>query len=286
MRRSWPFLALAGLALAACSVLTDLDPLKDGAQTDGGSSNDALAPGSDGATRDGTAAFDAAPDAASSNCALGKVTDLVGYYTFEEGSGSVIHDCSGKNHDGTILKVGTGTWTQGIRGGGLRVASPDGCAELPVTPDFVMGSTGLTVMAWAFTVTYPTSTSNAIVGKNSDLNVAGWRMYAGFVQELGAGVARPLDAGPLFVGKEPLPSGVWNHLATVMLPGGALTFYIDGVNVAQKSWPSAFTEDMNANVRIGCRSDNTGFYDGIVDEVRIYNRALSPTEVALASAKP
>ncbi len=277
MRRlAW--LGLVGLA--ACSVLNDLDALKGDRSGDGG-----VTDGSSADAKADVASFDAG-DGAVPGCNPGTTPDLVGYYTFEEGAGATVHDCSGKKHDGTILKVGAGTWTSGVRGGGLRVAAPDGCVDLGNVNDFAMTSAGLTVMAWAQTVTYPTSTSNAIVGKSSDLNVGGWRMYAGFVQELGAGVARPGDAGPLFVGKEPLDAGVWNHVTTVMLPGGSLTFYVDGVNVAQKSWPSALTEDATTNVRIGCRGDNAAFYDGIIDEVRIYARALTPTEVALLSAKP
>lgn len=269
-------LVLGGLA--ACSILTNLDDLRRG-DGDGGVTPDGAlpdAPGTDGSADGG----DAAP-----TCSPGNVPNLIGYYNFDERSGSVAHDCSGKGHDGTVLRVGPSTWGSGIKGGGLRVLAPDGCVDLGAVPDFEMKS-GFTVMAWTDAYSFPPSFQQAIIGKTSDLNAAGWRTYAGYVQEIGSGAARAGDAGPLYVGIEPVDAGVWRHVATVFDVGAKLTIYVDGVNVAEKTWSTPLIEDKATNVRIGCRGDNAGFFDGTIDEVRIYSRALTPTEIAILSAKP
>ncbi|MBS2017099.1 MAG: LamG domain-containing protein [Deltaproteobacteria bacterium] len=243
--------------------------------------SDGDAPRTDGGTEGGGPD---ASDASGGGCNPGTVPDLVGYYAFEEGAGTTAHDCSGNGRDGTILRVATDTWTTGLYGKALRVKSPDGCVDLGKVDAFDFKG-GFTVMAWANTTTFPSSTSDAIVGKSSDLGVAGWRMYAGFVQEYGAGVFVP-GSGALFVGKEPLPPATWTHLATRFTPNGNLAFFVDGVNVAEKTWSSALVEDPTTNVRIGCRGDGAGFFDGIIDEVRLYARALTPTEIAILSRKP
>lgn len=265
---------VALLAAAACSIMTNLDDLRRG-EGDGGSLPDA--PVGDGSSvKDGG-------DGAAPACNPGTVPNLIGYYNFDEGAGDVVHDCSGKGHDGTILRVGGSTWGTGIKGGGLRVLAPDGCVDLGAVADFEMKS-GFTVMAWADALSFPASFQQAIVGKTSDLNAGGWRNYAGFVQEIGSGVARAGDAGPLYVGIEPVDAGVWRHIATVYDMGAKLTIYVDGVNVAEKAWTTPLIDDKTTNVRIGCRGDNAGFFDGTIDEVRIYNRALTPSEVAKLSA--
>lgn len=272
--RRLALLAIVGLA-GACSVVTTLDGLR-GAASDAGT-NDASA-GVDGAV-------DAAPDAPPP-CNPGTAPDLVGYYTFDEGIGTILLDCSGKGHDGTVLRVGPSTWATGVKGGGLRVVAPDGCAELPASPDFEMKS-GLTAMAWVFVNAYPaTPTLLGIVGKSADLLVSGWRVYSAVVEELGTAVARPGDAGLLYASIDPIAAKAWHHIAARYESGKSEMFYVDGVEVSNRGWATPLIEDKAANVRIGCRSDNGGFFDGTIDEVRIYARALTPTEIAILSAKP
>lgn len=282
MRRAWLLTGFVIVPLAgASSDCASLDGLSGGADAGGVGDGERLDGPADrevAGDGGGDAGVDGAP-----GCDPGSVPGLVAYYPFDEGKGSVVHDCSGKGRDGTILRVAANTWTAGIKGGGLHVASPDGCVDLGNVPELVMTGS-FTVMAWANTANFPSSVSSPIVGKSSDLTVSGWRMYAGFVQEYGAGVAL-LGGSGLFVGKEPLPAAVWTHLTTTFEPTKALTFFVDGVNVAQKAWTATMIDDSAANVRIGCRSDNTGFYDGVIDEVRIYARLLTPTEIALLSAK-
>ena len=72
-------------------------------------------------------------------------------------------------------------------------------------------------------------------------------------------------------------AGHWEHLATTY-DGAVARFYVDGVQVASRP----FTGNMgDSNTwRIGAYgSPATGFFDGMVDEVRIYNHALSVGEI-------
>ena len=66
----------------------------------------------------------------------------------------------------------------------------------------------------------------------------------------------------------------WHHIAVTMLNNGAPEIYLDGRKVATGSTP---TRTVNVGIRIG--GDTYGYYTGKLDDVRIYNRALSASEI-------
>ena len=67
----------------------------------------------------------------------------------------------------------------------------------------------------------------------------------------------------------------WNHVA-VVYGGGNLLLYVNGAFIA--SMPASISNE-DALFTIGCRRDQSGFFDGWLDEVRIYNRLLTQTEI-------
>jgi hypothetical protein len=72
-------------------------------------------------------------------------------------------------------------------------------------------------------------------------------------------------------------TGVWHHIA-LTYDGATARLYADGVEVASaaKNWNL-----VPGRARIGQQvNDLSEFWDGAVDDVRIYNKALSPEEVA------
>ena len=81
--------------------------------------------------------------------------------------------------------------------------------------------------------------------------------------------------------------GQW-HYAVVTNDGSTLTLYIDGVAVTSKSVAGSSPENTGTKpVRIGANSRVTppgNFFTGEVDEVRIWNNALTASEVANAFA--
>ncbi|GIW78832.1 MAG: hypothetical protein KatS3mg105_0639 [Gemmatales bacterium] len=76
--------------------------------------------------------------------------------------------------------------------------------------------------------------------------------------------------------------GQW-HYAVVSFDGTSLRLYVDGRQVAETSLPEGTEPDSSGTlpVRIGANSlDHSRFFVGDVDEVRIWNRALSEEEVS------
>jgi hypothetical protein len=66
----------------------------------------------------------------------------------------------------------------------------------------------------------------------------------------------------------------WTHLA-VVFNGLTVQFYVNGTMVSSKSLSGSIT----APLRMGADANTTQFYKGSLDNVRIYNRALTGTEV-------
>lgn len=77
-----------------------------------------------------------------------------------------------------------------------------------------------------------------------------------------------------------LADGNFHHLAGVR-EGTTLRLYVDGVQVGTATTPSLFNASSSNNVVIGGR-DNTDFdpfFNGTIDEVQLFNRALSSAEI-------
>jgi hypothetical protein len=73
----------------------------------------------------------------------------------------------------------------------------------------------------------------------------------------------------------------WHHLSATY-DGTTIKWYSDGHQAGSEDRAGLNTND---NVQIGKRSDNTNMFTGLVDEVNIYNKALSQAEVAWLAGK-
>ena len=89
------------------------------------------------------------------------------------------------------------------------------------------------------------------------------------------------------VGDTALNDGSWHHVVGVYVPSTSITLYIDaevdtasGTNPETDSIPTSLDSGAE-EVVIGIKGDLhvDTFFNGLIDEVRIYNRALSPTEI-------
>ena len=95
---------------------------------------------------------------------------------------------------------------------------------------------------------------------------------------MNSGISNYLDSG-----RNPI-AGQWQHL-TATYDGGTARFYIDGTEVANR--PVSVSIGSSNNWRIGAYGASPGgFFDGLIDNVRIYNRALTPTEIQTDMNQP
>ena len=94
--------------------------------------------------------------------------------------------------------------------------------------------------------------------------------------------SRPV--GQVFIGGErnalgsaTLPLNVWTHIA-VTFDGGNLRFYANGALTATTAVSGSMAASTGV-LRIGGNSIWSEWFQGVIDEVRIYNRALSASEI-------
>jgi hypothetical protein len=102
----------------------------------------------------------------------------------------------------------------------------------------------------------------------------------------GSGVQRP-SAWIFADGLGPttaLPVNTWSHIATTY-DRTNWRFYVNGVQVATRAYTPAIQASTGA-LRIGGNSIWSEWFAGQIDEVRVYDRALSAAEVAGDRDKP
>jgi hydrogenase maturation factor HypE len=210
---------------------------------------------------------------------------LVAAYGFNEGSGTVLNDASGNGNNGTISGA---TWTgTGRYGGALTFNGINNTVTIPDAPSLDL-STGMTVEAWV----YPTALSGyrTVVLKE----VPGELAYCLYAHDNAPRPAAYINTGagadPTVAGTAALPLNVWTHLA-VTYDGAQLKLFVGGVQVAARATTGALLQSANA-LRIGGNAVWGEYFQGRLDEIRVYNRALTLAEIqvdrdtAIGSAPP
>jgi hypothetical protein len=235
-------------------------------------------------TRRRTRAADAAPDAGM--CPPNSDKSLVAYYPFDEGSGSIAHDCSGNGYDALLSGTSTtSAWTTGHAKGAIAFASANQTCVIVASATANQSGGPLTVSAW---YEMPSSSSGGyLVGQRHQTGYA-WRVDIEW-DDAGAGLNFAIGTGDgsgnddyaqAYTG-----TNAFHHVGAVYDPSGPTqTLYLDGVAVGSTSSVASIALDPIAStIRIGCRGDDTNYFDGVIDEVRVYSRALAASEIVALS---
>ena len=83
----------------------------------------------------------------------------------------------------------------------------------------------------------------------------------------------------LVLGTGAVPTNAWTHLAATY-DGSTLRFYVNGVQVGSKTGVSAIAAS-TGSLRIGGNGVWGEYFRGLIDDVRIYNRPLTASEIQL-----
>ena len=202
-------------------------------------------------------------------------------YGFDELAGPSTADRTGSGNNGAISGA---TWSASGRYG--AALNFDGSNDLVTVNDAnaLDLTTGMTLEAWVNPDVAPNNwrsiiakerASNSLTyqltaGSNSS-NRPATRIYAG-------GGVRSLPGGTR------LTAGTWVHLASTY-DGTTMRLFVNGVQVASQAQTGAITATTN-QLRIGGSTTMSQYFDGRVDEVRIYARALTAAEIQTDMATP
>jgi len=203
---------------------------------------------------------------------------LVAYYGFDEGSGTSVTDGSGSGNGGTISGA---TWTPIGRYG--SALSFDGSNDIVSVPDAASLdlTTALTLEAWV----YPTALSGWRTVLQKDVpGELSYSLYAHDNVPRPAGYVRVGTASQSVAGAAALPLNAWTHLAFTY-DGATLRLYQNGEQVGSRALTGAITTS-SLPLTIGGNAAWGEHFAGRIDEVRLYNRALTAAEIAADMAGP
>jgi hypothetical protein len=202
---------------------------------------------------------------------------LVGAWGFEEGSGSQAADLSGSGNTGAL--GGGAAWTaDGRYGGAVDFDGVDGWVTVPDDDGLDLAGP-MTMTAWVRPDVLGDWRQVLLKESGSGL---GYAMYASGGSGSGPGGYYRIGGADRSVGAPgSIPVGEWTHLAS-SYDGAAMRLYVDGVLVQTVDQAGAVATT-GGPLRIGGNAVWGEWFDGRIDEVRLYDRALSGAEIVTDS---
>jgi hypothetical protein len=195
------------------------------------------------------------------------IGDLLGYWAFDETSGQVAADSSGEGNNGAATGI---TWVTGHTGG---AASFSGAASYVTVAESVsLDPYQITIAAWINPVDW--AGNRRIVQKGSLDNQ--YRLLAenNLLKLDLAGVGTVTTALPAVA--------TWTHVAGTY-DGAAVRLYVNGLQVASTPATAPMTATTDP-LQIGTKGPGSAagdHFNGLLDEVRLYGRALSAAEIGV-----
>jgi hypothetical protein len=202
---------------------------------------------------------------------------LIGYWAFDDGSGTRAQDGSPNKNHGTLM--GNPQWVPGKVGMALKFDGVDDWVEVPHAAVLTVNKE-VTVAAWINTSRYTGGPGGgewqAILAKSNDP-----RSYSFYTYTDGT-LHFSTTSGGAYVGSNStgiVPLNEWVHVAA-MVVGGTHRYYINGQPAGEGGGGIVLPGSADtASVMIGVTHEGSNEFLGMIDEVRIYNRALTPNQV-------
>jgi hypothetical protein len=241
-----------------------------GANGDGGGAGGAGPNGSGGATT-----IDASADIGGS---VSPPCGLVAWWKMDEVSGSATAaDASGKGNNATLTGLNpTSAWTTGRSGGALR-CDGSGSALVNNSASLNTITTGVTVSAWVYR---PSATTGKGVVLSREVGTTFAEHY--WLGISGDNIGFSGSSGNV-ISNTAVPIGVWTHLA-VTHDGTTARIYVNGAQVYTNLSNGVFKADTSKLTICGNQNDASGAiterWNGLVDDLQLYSRALMATEIA------
>lgn len=221
---------------------------------------------------------------------IAAVYGLVGHYKLNETAGTTASDSSGAGNNGTV--TGTTGWSTAVRGNGHRFNYTNGDDYVTIPNSTTLQDVqedDYSLSMWFKPASVPPGTglaNDAIYGlamKN------GMICGLGYTYEQKFRMAHPFSDGSILqaYSANTFGSGSFHHVVVVVKRAtGNVALYVNGQLESSQSFTpnkEAF-EQGTSTWKLGIASPGSGTYkfaaDGTLDDVRIYNRALTAQEIA------
>jgi hypothetical protein len=206
-----------------------------------------------------------------------ELAGLVGWWKFDETQGKTAKDSSGGNHNGTL--VGNAKWAHGKTGGAVALDGTGSFVQIADQSAFDMGDQA-TIACWVNIHSVPAEWM-AIITKGD----SAWRVSTIAKDRKIHFSVNDWNRTAGLNGSTTINADEWHHLAAVY-NGSVMQLYIDGKLDGTQTWTGGIAKN-NSEVLIGENVEQPNrCFDGLIDDVRIYNQALSESEIKALAAGP
>ena len=198
-------------------------------------------------------------------------TGLVGSWHFNEGSGTSASDSSGNANRGTLTNGPT--WVDGKFGKALSFDGSDDYVNMPNSGSLDIAD-AITLAAWV----YPQEAKEQyIINKNPTSD--NYRLgFNGWPNENLLIVYSDGTRDDVIIALSPAPLNTWVYLvATYDKSSNKIRLYANGALQTETNGQGKSLKT-GGTLYIGCRQPSSYGFHGKIDEVRFYNKVLTPTE--------
>jgi hypothetical protein len=229
-------------------------------------------------------------DAGLSPCPpTGLLDNLIGYWRLDDGPGSpVAYDSSGRGNEGALQGLDTNSaWVAGRSQRALELAHA-GWVQVPPSPSIDSITDHLTLSVWVDleSALGPDSWGTALSRQTGTTNYQHYHI-ALYTEARPSLFLITTDGFALIRPPESVPIGVWTHLAGVY-DGKVARLYVNGAEVGSQALTGRFAADTTPVILGGNGNDASGvpteLFPGRIDELMVYARALSVTEIGQLAA--
>ena len=200
--------------------------------------------------------------------------ELVLYMPFENNTikADEVQDLTNYKNHGTIK--GDPKVVKGFRGDALDFSNDT--VEIPISDSLSKTKSAITMEVWVFARAL---TLGDIISRwdgqlngitHFELRDGGGMRYC---------MRNEADASFIdFTSTETIPANKWVHIA-LTYDGATARIYFDGVEVGNRAGASSMRDNENVNLWIGSMYGTDRWFNGIIDEVCIWSKALTPDEI-------
>ncbi|HID05995.1 MAG TPA: hypothetical protein EYP10_02485, partial [Armatimonadetes bacterium] len=204
-------------------------------------------------------------------------TGIVAYWNFEDVRGGIVKDITGGGNDGTL---NGGKQVKGKIGFAIEFNGKSDYVDFNRPRAIKIANKPLTIMAWV----YPKGKDGVIVAYGG-----AWCGFSLYVKDGVAkfGIHRRREGPGYIVASDKSIIGTWTHLAGVVKED-CIELYVNGELASRKRIPGLIPSNPGQGLQVGFDAGNspaeiTDYFEGIIDEVKIFTRALSPKEIVAQS---
>ncbi|MFH1718675.1 MAG: LamG domain-containing protein, partial [Planctomycetota bacterium] len=204
--------------------------------------------------------------------------ELVGWWQFEEGSGTTALDSSGYDNHGQLFD--NVQWADGKIGLAMQFDGASGHIEVPFSESLRLLNQGdFTICAWCLLNTVPPSTNRMVVQQGDGNGTGRTLLFIANTNEI-----RSYAGGATTGSGVGVVAGEWIHTAVIVTEMGAtdsIQLYADGAAIGAANTTLGM-ENSEGAYFIGSHKNLNNVWDGLLDDVRIYNHALTEEELQAA----